>query len=140
MPLGLWKSKWEIHREDTTRFWAEMDRRHEEVQAQMDRRDREFEEEKSGRTTREAVSNRRWTELQEKSDALRSDYNRELAEMRRFNTEVLLRMEKTYANLNATLVYVGEELAELKAAVNAQTEAIMKLVDRFEDWEKRQLG
>jgi hypothetical protein len=54
--------------------------------------------------------------------------------------EVLLRMEKTYANLNATLMYVGEELAELKAAVNAQTEAIMKLVDRLEEWEKRQLG
>jgi hypothetical protein len=115
MPLGLWKSKWEIHREDMTRFWAEMDRRHEEA-------------------------DRRWTELREKSDALRSDYNRELAETRLFNREVLLRMEKTYANLNATLVYVGEELAELKAAVNAQTEAIMKLVDRFEDWEKRQLG
>jgi chromosome segregation ATPase len=115
MPLGLWKSKWEIHREDTTRFWAEIDRRHEEA-------------------------DRRWAELQEKSDTLRSDYNRELAETRLFNREVLLRMEKTYANLNATLVYVGEELAELKAAVNAQTEAIMKLVDRFEDWEKRQLG
>ena len=129
MPLGLWKSKWEIHREDMARFWAE-----------MDRRDREFEEEKSSRASRDAESNRRWTDLQEKSDALRSDYNRELTETRLFNSEVLLRMEKTYANLNATLVYVGEELAELKVAVNAQTEAIMKLVDRFEDWEKRQLG
>jgi hypothetical protein len=79
----------------------------------------------------------RWTELQEKPNASRADYD---AETRLFNREVLLRMEKTYANLNATLVYVGEELAELKAAVNAQTEAIMKLVDRFEDWEKRQLG
>ena len=126
MPLGLWKSKWEIHREDMTRFWAEADRRHDEFQAELDRQRVEAE--------------RRWTELQEKSDALRSDYSRELAETRLFDREVLLRMEKTYANLNATLVYVGEELAELKAAVNAQTEAIMKLVDRFEDWEKRQLG
>jgi chromosome segregation ATPase len=140
MPLGLWKSKWEIHREDMTRFWGEMERRHEEVQAQMERRELEFEEEKSRRATRDAESNSRWTELQEKSDALRSDYNREVAELRRFNTEVLIRMDKTYANLNATLIHVGEELAELKAAVNAQTEAIMKLVDRFEDWEKRQLG
>ncbi|HEX3360492.1 MAG TPA: hypothetical protein VHS74_05815 [Solirubrobacterales bacterium] len=158
MPLGLWKSKWEIHREDMTRFWAEMDRRHEEFQAQMDRRheefqaqmdsrDREFEEEKARRGARDAEyrderaeADKRWTELQEKSDALRADYNRELAETRLFNSEVLLRMERTYANLNATLVYVGEELAELKAAVNAQTEAIMKLVDRFEEWEKRQLG
>jgi hypothetical protein len=80
---------------------------------------------------------RRWKDLQEKSDATRADY---AAETRLFNRGVLLRMEKTYANLNATLVYVGEELAELKAAVNAQTEAIMKLVDRFEDWEKRKLG
>jgi hypothetical protein len=80
---------------------------------------------------------RRWKDLQEKSDATRADYD---AETRLFNSEVLLRMEKTCANLNATLVYVGEELAELKAAVNAQTEAIMKLVDRFEDWAKRQLG
>jgi hypothetical protein len=115
MPLGLWKSKWEIHREDMTLFWAEMDRRREEA-------------------------DRRWAEVQEKSDVLRSDYDRELAETRLFNREILLRMEKTYANLNATLVYVGEELAELKAAVNAQTEAIMKLVDRFEEWEKRQPG
>jgi seryl-tRNA synthetase len=147
MPLGLWKSKWEIHREDMTRFWAETDRRHEEFQVQMDSRDREFDEEKARRGALDAKyrderaeADKRWTELQEKSDALRADYNRELAETRLFNSEVLLRMEKTYANLNATLVYVGEELAELKAAVNAQTEAIMKLVDRFEDWEKRQLG
>jgi hypothetical protein len=150
MPLGLWKSKREIHREDMTRFWAEMERRHEEVQAQMDRhreeairrtaeyraetdrRDAEYRDER-------AEADRRWTDLQEKSDRLRADYDRELAESRRFNSEVLLRMDKTYANLNATLVYVGEELAELKAAVNAQTEAIMKLVDRFEEWEKRWL-
>lgn len=196
MPLGLWKSKWEIHREDMTRFWAEMDRRHEEVQAQldhdredsdrrheevqaqidrdrdesdrrqaefraqMDRRDREFEEEKARRdreseeeksrlavldaeyrkerSEERAESDRRWTELRKKSDALREDYDRELTESRQFNREILLRMEKAYAEVNATLIYIGEELVELKAAVNAQTEAILKLVDRFEEWERRQ--
>jgi hypothetical protein len=112
MPLGRQKCKWQIRREDTTRFWAEMERQRSEA-------------------------DRRRTELQQKPNATRADYD---AETRLFNSEVLLRMERTYANLNATLVYVGEELAELKAAVNAQTEAIMKLVDRFEDWEKRQLG
>jgi chromosome segregation ATPase len=162
MPLGLWKSKWEIHREDMTRFWSEMDRRHEEVkkeaerrriefEAQMQKRDGEFQsqierwtklQEESDRRWAELQekSDRRWTELQEKSDALREDYNRELAESRQFNREVLLRMEKTYANMNATLVYIGEELAELKAAVKAQTEAIMKLVDRFDEWEGRAPG
>lgn len=112
MPSGLQKSRWEIHREEMTRFSAEMDRQRGEAE-------------------------RRRAELQKKSNASQADYD---AETRLFNSEVLLRMEKTYANLNATLVYVGEELAELKAAVNAQTEAIMKLVHRFEDWEKRQLG
>ncbi|MFT3864853.1 MAG: hypothetical protein QM729_11325 [Solirubrobacterales bacterium] len=162
MPLGLWKSKWEIHREDMERFWAEVDRRHVEVREESDRRgrefrdrmerwDREFEEEKERRDALDEVfreeraesdrrweelraeSDRRWTELGERSDSLRADYERELAETRLFNREILLRMEKTYANLNATLLHVGEELAELKAAVNAQTDAIMKLVDRFED-------
>jgi hypothetical protein len=112
MPPGLSKSRWEIHHEDMTRLWAEMDRQRGEASL-------------------------RWAELQEKPNASRADYD---AETRLFNSEVLLRMEKTYANLNATLVYVGEELAELKAAVNAQTEAIMKLVDRFEEWERRQPG
>lgn len=180
MPLGLWKSKWEIHREDMVRFWSEMDRRHDEFQRQMERRDKELAEEKdrrdrelkeekarreeeSARRDREleeraerqaaldaqyreerererAESEQRWRELREESDALRDDYNRELAQTRQFNREILLRMEKTYSNVNATLVYIGEELAELKAAVNAQTEAIMRLVDRFEEWEKRQAG
>jgi hypothetical protein len=112
MPPGLRRSRWEIQRDEMARLQAEMDREREEA-------------------------DRRRTELQEKSSASRADYD---AETRRFNSEVMLRMEKTYANLNATLVYVGEELAELKAAVNAQTEAIMKLVDRLEEWEKRQLG
>ena len=66
MPLGLWKCKWEIHREDMTGFWAETDRR-------------------PLRGTEEPL-----------------------------------------------------ELVELKTAVNAQTEAILKLVDRFEEWERRQ--
>jgi hypothetical protein len=112
MPPDLSRSRWEIHREDMTRLWAEMDQQRREAGV-------------------------RWRELRERSDASRADYD---AETRLFNSEVLLRMDKTYANLNATLVYVGEELAELKAAVKAQTEAIMKLVDRFEEWEKRQLG
>jgi hypothetical protein len=99
-------------REEMTRLQADMDREREEAEL-------------------------RWKALQENPNVSCADHD---AEMRRFNTEVLLRMEKTYVNLNATLVYVGEELAELKAAVNAQTEAIMKLVDRFEEWEKRQLG
>ncbi|MBS1887344.1 MAG: hypothetical protein JSU06_09160 [Actinobacteria bacterium] len=122
MPLGLWKSKWEIHREDMDRYREDMDRYREDVE-------RYREEAREDR----ARSDRRWVELREETRELRADYDRELAETRLFNREVLIRMEKTYSNLGATLELVGEELHELKAAVKAQTEAIMKLVDRFEE-------
>jgi predicted nuclease with TOPRIM domain len=81
-----------------------------------------------------------WRDLRQQSDELRSDYNRELEETRRFNREVLIRLDETYANLTVTLALVGDELAELKLAVRAQTEAIMKLVDRFDEFEGRPPG
>jgi hypothetical protein len=81
MPLGLWKSKWEIHREDM---------------------------------------------------------NREFEETRLFNRELLIRLEKTYANLGTTLELVGERVESMgerieanTEEVKAQTDAIMKLLDHF---------
>lgn len=188
MPLGLWKSKWEIHREDMARFWTEMDRGHEEVQAklrreqeesdrrhaaamgqierereesagrhaefqaQMERRDRDFEEEKA-RRDKERVeseerwaklqeeSDRRWTELQEKSDALREETRREFAETRSFNREMLIRLERSERNVEAALKMMSDEIVGLRRevhdltdAVSAQTEAILRLVDRFEEF------
>lgn len=119
MPLGLWKSKWEIHREDMERHREESERRGAEYRGEL--REQRLRSDLIAAETRD----------------LRADYERELSETRVFNRELLLRMEKTYANLNASLVYVGEELSELKAAVRAQTDAIMRLVDRFEEPEGR---
>jgi chromosome segregation ATPase len=122
MPLGLWKSKLEIYREEN-------DRRHAEWCQEMDRRDADMARRDAEWTTwREEMK-----DLRTESRDLRADYDREIAEARLFNRELLIRLEKTYGNLNATMEFVGEELGELKAAVQAQTEAIMKLVDRFED-------
>jgi hypothetical protein len=112
MPLGLWKSKWEIHREDMELYREEM-REH--------------------RACWEAEAR----DLRERSDGLRVDYSREIEETRLFNRELQIRLEKTYANLGTTLQYVGEELGELKAAVRAHTAAVLKLVDRFEEWDRR---
>jgi chromosome segregation ATPase len=112
MPLGLWKSKVEIYREEN-------DRRHAEWREEMDRRHAEWREEMEY--------------LRVETRDLRADYDREIAETRLFNRELLNRLEKTYGNLNATMELVGVELGELKAAVRSQTDAIMKLVDRFED-------
>jgi hypothetical protein len=112
MPLGLWKSKWEIHREDVERY---------------------REETRADRARWEAEAR----DLRALSDGLRADYSREIEETRLFNRELQIRMEKTYANLGTTLQYVGEELGELKAAVRAHTAAVLKLVDRFEEWDGR---
>ena len=117
MPLGLWKSKWEIHREDMERHREESERRDAEYRGEL--REQRLWSDRIAAETRD----------------LRADH--ELSEARLFNRELLIRLEKTYANLNASLVYVGEELSELKAAVRAQTDAIMRLVDRFEEPEGR---
>jgi hypothetical protein len=79
----------------------------------------------------------KWEILGEELRDQRADFTNELAEARLFNRELLIRLEKTYANLGATMELVGDELQELKDAVRAQTAAIMKLVDRFEDSEGR---
>lgn len=62
-----------------------------------------------------------------------ADYDRELAESRLFNRELLIRMEKTYAGLGKELTFLHQRVFDLRAAVEAQTAAILKLADRFED-------
>jgi RNA binding exosome subunit len=82
----------------------------------------------------------KWEILGEELREQRTDYAREVAEARVFNRELLIRLEKTYANLGTTLGLMGDEMIamrgeihELKDAVDAQTDAVMKLLDRFED-------
>ena len=76
-------------------------------------------------------------DLRRRSDELRADYDRELAESRLFNRELLIRMEKTYGNLDRTLLEMKRELHDNSDAVKSQTEAILRLVDRFEEWDGR---
>jgi chemotaxis protein histidine kinase CheA len=227
MPLGLWKSKWEIHREDMDRYREESQRRSAEHREEMERyreeserrsaehreemerdreesqrrsakheeqmeRDRKESERKSAEhmermeryrkeSERKSAEHReqmerdreeserrsavdrekldqfsaemreeraaaegRWLQLGDETSELRKKYDRELAETRRFNREMLTQLDKTYSNLATALGMLGDEIIamrgeirELKGAVDAQTEAIMKLVDRFEDPEGR---
>jgi hypothetical protein len=89
------------------------------------------------RNSKGKQADERWIELREETRDLRADYVREISETRLFNRELLLGLEKTYANLGSTMELVGDELGELKEAVRAQTEAILRLVDRFEDTDGR---
>lgn len=80
-----------------------------------------------------------------KWEVLWEDMNREASEARQFNRELLIRLEKTYAILGTTLGRMGDEMTamrdemtamrgeihELKGSVDAQTDAIMRLLDHF---------
>jgi chromosome segregation ATPase len=132
MPLGLWKSKWEIHREMMNRHREESDRRHAEHREDMARR----REESDRRHAEHEEKMERWAE---ETSELREKYDRELAATRRLNRKMLARFDTTSANLQTTLGLLGDEIIamrgdihDLKGSVDAQTEAIMKLVDRFE--------
>jgi hypothetical protein len=71
-------------------------------------------------------------------EILREEINREAAEARQFNRELLTRLEKTYANLGTTLELMGgqielmgERIQANTEEVKAQTDAIMQLLDHF---------
>jgi chromosome segregation ATPase len=165
MPLGLWKSKWEIHREDveeyrvdmaeyridmaeyradveryrqdTERYRADTDRFHENTErywVETERRWAEYREERE-RHREEAES--QWAEYREE----RARVDAEFAAMRRRSDEL---REECRRDIKAAMELVGDQLLAMRKelhentdAVRAQTEAILKLVDRFEAWEGR---
>lgn len=151
MPLGLWKSKWEIYRE-------EMDRRHAEWQQDQDRRDAEW-------RAYCAKSDEQWAEWRAdraKAEADRADAAARVieehakaeaerakadAEWRERHDELLARMDENRREARAAFKIVVEELRSMRRgvhdlidAVNANTEAILKLIDRFDEWEGRPPG
>jgi chromosome segregation ATPase len=126
MPLGLWKSRSEICRE-------EMDRRHAERQKETDRRDAEW-------RTYCAKSDEQWAEW--RAERAKAD-----AEWRESHAELLNRMDENQRETMAAFKIVIEELRGLRRevhdlidAVDANTEAILKLIDRFDEWEGRPPG
>jgi hypothetical protein len=154
MPLGLWKTKWEIHRE-------EMDRRHAEWQKDQDRRDAEWrtycaksdEQWAEWRAERaKAEAERTKAEAQRaKAEAQRAKVEAERAkadaEWRERHDELIARMDENRREARAAFKIVVEELRamrrdvrDLTDAVNANTEAILKLIDRFDEWEGRPPG
>jgi hypothetical protein len=60
--------------------------------------------------------------------------NQRLAEeTREYNREILLRNEKVYTSVIAKLEKQSREIEENTARTRAGTEAILKLLDRFDD-------
>jgi hypothetical protein len=126
MPLGLWKSKWEIHREDMKRYFAELDRRHAEWREERGRSEERFREER-------ARSEQWWTEFREESRAQHAEL---LARLDRNERNIVAMLQTMIDELRA----VRREVREATDAVSAGTEAIFKLIDRFDEFEGRPPG
>lgn len=140
------KSKLEIHRDDMKardeRYREETEARdlkfRREAEERDARRDKEAKEhrermERFSEEAREerAASEGRWLQLSEKFD-------HEFEETRRFNAQMLTRLDKTYFNLGTSLNLVAEKLElmgrQIEAnteEVKAQTDAIFQLLDHF---------
>ena len=56
-----------------------------------------------------------------------------LEETREFNREILLRNEKVYTSVLARLEKLGEEMEEGRLQIRANTEAVLRLLDRFDE-------
>jgi hypothetical protein len=158
MPFGLWKSKWEIHREDMARHREESERRSVEHRKQMERDRKESEKrsaehdakmererEKTERFFAEmraerVKSDERWLEVREECRELRAQHDVELAESRKSTQEALARIDETGKNIEASLQMMTREMAGMRKevhestdSVKAQTQAIFTLLDRFGD-------
>lgn len=104
---------------------------HEETMVYLRRRDEEVREE--FRQRREESKRR-----VEESERRMEESERRTEETREFNREILLRNEKVYTGVLVRLEEMGEEIrastAQIKSnteETRAQTQALLKLLDRF---------
>jgi hypothetical protein len=147
MPLGLWKSKWEIHREEMARRDAEWrewrtksDEQWAEWRKEADRRDAE-----SGAYW--AKSDEQWAEWRAERAEAKAERAKADAEWRERHDELMARLEENHRETMAAFKIAIDELRAVRGevhdlidAVKANTEAILKLIDRFDEWEGRPPG
>jgi hypothetical protein len=144
MPFGLWKSKVEIYREEN-------DRRHAEWREDMGRRDAKWREDgvrreaewREDRARRDAE----WSEWKEETRRLNAEWREERAAWLKSHEELRAQIDENHRETMAAFKIVIDELRALRRevrdltdAVNANTEAILKLIDRFDEWEARPPG
>jgi hypothetical protein len=122
MPLGLWKSKWEIHREE------------------MARRDAEWREWRT-------KSDEQWAEWRAERAEAKAERAKADAEWRERHDELMARLEENHRETMAAFKIAIDELRAVRGgvhdlidAVKANTEAILKLIDRFDECEGRPPG
>jgi chromosome segregation ATPase len=150
MPLGLWKSKWEIHREAMDRrdaewrsYCAKSDEQWAEWRAERAKADEQWAEWRA----EHAKADEQWAEWRAERAKAQAERAETAAEWRERHDELMARMDENRREARAAFKIVVEELRavrrevhDLTDAVNANTEAILKLIDRFDQWEGRPPG
>ena len=63
---------------------------------------------------------------------LDEESQRRMEETREFNREILLRNEKVYTSVIERMERLGEEMEEGRKQIRANTEAVLRLLDRFD--------
>ena len=96
------------------------------IRSQREESTREHEETMAYLRGREEESEQRVEEM--KRESKRRD-----EEMREFNREILLRNEKVYTNVILRLEEMGREIRSNTEETKAQTQALLRLIDRFDE-------
>lgn len=92
-------------------------------------------------------NDRRHAEWREEMNRRDAEWREERAEWRKSHDELRAQMDENHRETMAALKIVidelralGRQVHDLTDAVNANTKAILKLIDRFDEWEGRPPG
>ncbi len=113
---------------------------HEEVMACLQGRDEELREEFRVRREESKRRDEKFEQHKEEARQREEKLDRLVEETREFNREILLRNEKVYKGVLIRLEEMGEETrastAQIKSnteETRAQTQALLRLIDRFDE-------
>ncbi len=70
--------------------------------------------------------------LRSRDAEMERQFERRDEEMREFNREILLRNEKVYSNVIVRLEEMGKDIRSNTEETKAQTQALLRLIDRFD--------
>ena len=126
MPWGLWKSRREIHRKE----WERLDAEWHEL----------AEERSAGRKKGIAECRASLERLDLRCAELGESHDRGLEEARTFRQEMLDRMVAHDVSMNKLERQLILLRTEAEDSSKASTEALFRLIDRFDEWEGRPPG
>jgi hypothetical protein len=127
MPSGLWKSEWQLLRED-------LNRRDQEWREDLRRRDEQREQERREWRVESEARDQEWREWRDASEARADERHRELIATLDENGR---NIETALEVMTREIVGMRTEVHECTDSVKSQTEGLFRLIDRFDEFEGR---